>query len=584
MNSKKALLVTAIALSLMGVAGVALTSTEMESLTSRAESGDPSALLEAGKILLTGRGMTKDVDRGVLFLERATQIGGTQSAFAHTALAQHYEVSSDTSPQAKANMVRHYRLAAGLGDTAAQVKVARILLDTLDTNDDPAYTVQARAQARSLLDHAAKNGNVDASWELGFALTYGKGLAANATEGEEMLRRAADRGHTAASYLLASIFLQNPDTESFRPISARHYFESAANGGHPGALLKLAEGYESGAYWPKNISKGLDWATKARDASAPNAAPLYERLLAAQTVETERLRKEETARLALQKAEAERVAAAAKAKIDEETAAMAALTAKAATAATAAMAAPTSSFTPTTVAIQGAGYAMTPVALPEAPKALNPETNDSSAPISAQIQQLRAQIGMLTAQNQALRTQMDARDRSIAQLTAQRDAAMTQVAGIQTRLEQIQTASQTHGAPGGGRSPASGQAPSSIASGKNTEGLVAYRAKDYRRAARLWDESSKAGNLEAMNNLGMLHLRGFLGAVDVTQAINHFRSAADRGHATAANNLGHVYEHGVGVGRDLSRARVWYARAAELGLPGARQNLNNVDASMVARL
>ena len=578
MHSKKMMLVSAITLALMGVGGVAMTSTEMETLTSRAEAGDPAALLDAGKAFLTGAGTAKDVDRGILFLERLTQIGGQHAAFAHTALAQHYEISAKDSPQAKAAMVRHYRLAAGLGDTTAQVELAKILLDTIASSSDPAYTVQAQAQARSLLEHASRHGNVDASWELGYALMYGRGLPQDTTASEEWLRRAAERNHVNAAYLLASMYIQNPGSESFRPISARRYFEIAANAGHAGSLIKLAEGFKTGQYWPRNIDRAVDWARRARDSGAPRGADLFERSLAIQTAEREAKRQEEMARLAQQKAKQERKAA--------EAAALLAANTPPAVATSAHGASPTRpAFEPVSVANRGAAYTLTPMT-PPVPSALTLEPVNANAPQSQQIAELRHQVGALTSQNHELRAQLAERDRMIVQLTTQRDTALAQVKAIQARLEQLQAKGQTYfasNAPAGGQHNAR-QSPAQIASARNAEGLNAYKSGDFRRASRAWEEAASAGNLEAMNNLGMLHLQGKLGARDMTRAVNHFRAAADRGHAIAANNLGYIYEHGIGVGRDLSRARVWYARAAELGLPSARQNLNNIGGHMVAGL
>ncbi len=248
-----------------------------------------------------------------------------------------------------------------------------------------------------------------------------------------------------------------------------------------------------------------------------------------------------------------------------------------------------STFEPVSVSSR-TDYTITPRALPSVATsitALSLEPVNTNAPLAEQLVQLRTQVGTLTSQNAALRTQLDERNRLITQITAQRDTALQQVKAIQTRLEQLQSNSHTYFASNNTSPTAqrpSRQSATVLASNKNVEGLAAYKAGDFRRASRNWEESANAGNMEAMNNLGMMHLQGKLGAPDVTRAINHFRAAADRGHATAANNLGYIYEHGMGVGRDLSRARVWYARAAELGLPAARQNLTNIGGHIVAGL
>ena len=99
---------------------------------------------------------------------------------------------------------------------------------------------------------------------------------------------------------------------------------------------------------------------------------------------------------------------------------------------------------------------------------------------------------------------------------------------------------------------------------QNQRGLDAHARGDYAEASKLFARAAKSGDMDAMNNLGMLYLQGLGVAQDVQRALDLFRSAAELGHVTAAHNVGYVYENGIGVRQDLARSRVWYKHSAVL--------------------
>ena len=76
--------------------------------------------------------------------------------------------------------------------------------------------------------------------------------------------------------------------------------------------------------------------------------------------------------------------------------------------------------------------------------------------------------------------------------------------------------------------PASTSDPS--AADLNDQGVSAYTARSYSRAAEL------------------------------------FQKAADMGYAPAQYNLGYCYRYGDGVPRDLDKSAEWYRKAAEQGI------------------
>lgn len=98
----------------------------------------------------------------------------------------------------------------------------------------------------------------------------------------------------------------------------------------------------------------------------------------------------------------------------------------------------------------------------------------------------------------------------------------------------------------------------------NGRGLDAHSRGEFKEAYRLFSRAVKRGDVDAMNNLGMLLLQGQGVSADPVKALEMFRAAAEKGHATAAHNIGYIYENGIGVRPDLARSRVWYRHAGVL--------------------
>lgn len=103
-------------------------------------------------------------------------------------------------------------------------------------------------------------------------------------------------------------------------------------------------------------------------------------------------------------------------------------------------------------------------------------------------------------------------------------------------------------------------------------GWAAERATpaDVAEAFYWYGLAAREGEVRALNQLGLMLMRGQGTAADSMGASLLWRLAAARGDATAAFNLGLMLEHGIGIGRNLGWARFWYDLAAEAGHPDAR--------------
>jgi cell division septation protein DedD len=106
--------------------------------------------------------------------------------------------------------------------------------------------------------------------------------------------------------------------------------------------------------------------------------------------------------------------------------------------------------------------------------------------------------------------------------------------------------------------------------------VAAYDAGDFAVAAAAFEPLAEAGDAAAAHNLGLIHGRGEIGAVDLKAAVHWLRIAAEHGEPTSQNLLGTMYYKGQGVPIDKPQAAAWIKRAAEQGHAAAQANLSQM--------
>jgi uncharacterized protein len=111
------------------------------------------------------------------------------------------------------------------------------------------------------------------------------------------------------------------------------------------------------------------------------------------------------------------------------------------------------------------------------------------------------------------------------------------------------------------------------------EGIDAYRAKDYAKAAQLWQPLAEQGNAVAQYRLGTLYAEGKGVAQNDATAFMWMQRAAEQGNADAQYDVGASYIEGVGVKKSESDAAKWFLRAANQGMVYAQFNLGLLYAS-----
>ena len=109
-------------------------------------------------------------------------------------------------------------------------------------------------------------------------------------------------------------------------------------------------------------------------------------------------------------------------------------------------------------------------------------------------------------------------------------------------------------------------------------GYAAERATppDHREAAYWYGLAAREHDANAMNQLGLLLVRGQGVTQDAAGGSLLWRLAAARGDATAAFNLGAMLERGIGLNRNPGWARFYYDVAARAGHAQAREALRRM--------
>jgi uncharacterized caspase-like protein len=161
---------------------------------------------------------------------------------------------------------------------------------------------------------------------------------------------------------------------------------------------------------------------------------------------------------------------------------------------------------------------------------------------------------------------------SFAQVSLRPDETQFDTANLE-RLQQMERAFQR--ATDRGPTSPRGRAAASVAGAvaRFEQGFAAERASppDPEEAAYWYGLAAREHEPRALNQLGLLMIRGQGVAQDAAGASLLWRLAAARGDATAAFNLGAMLERGIGLPRNPGWAKYFYDMAAHAGHPQARE-------------
>ncbi|KAA0686128.1 sel1 repeat family protein [Azospirillum brasilense] len=111
-------------------------------------------------------------------------------------------------------------------------------------------------------------------------------------------------------------------------------------------------------------------------------------------------------------------------------------------------------------------------------------------------------------------------------------------------------------------------------------GLAHYLGKGARaddaEAFRRFMRAAEGGHIEALNNLGQMHLDRASRFHDERKGFALLLQAAEKGYAKAQYSVALLLEEGHAARQDLALARSWYRKAAEQDHPFAQNNLANL--------
>ncbi|MCY0147540.1 sel1 repeat family protein [Hoeflea sp. G2-23] len=109
------------------------------------------------------------------------------------------------------------------------------------------------------------------------------------------------------------------------------------------------------------------------------------------------------------------------------------------------------------------------------------------------------------------------------------------------------------------------------------DGWAAYEKDDYSEAVTHYRIAAEQGDARAQTMLGVAYDNGWWGVPqDYVEAAKWYRMAAEQGNASAQNSLGWAYKNGKGVPRDFVFAYMWFNLAASQGDAAAVKNRHSV--------
>ena len=112
--------------------------------------------------------------------------------------------------------------------------------------------------------------------------------------------------------------------------------------------------------------------------------------------------------------------------------------------------------------------------------------------------------------------------------------------------------------------------PMVVLAGPFEDGMQAYDARDYVKAAELYRQAADQGHAMAQHRLGVLYINGQGVAQSDVRAADEFGKAVKQGLPIAQYYLGVLYQHGRGVSKSKQRAAELFRLAADQDVPAAQ--------------
>ncbi len=232
---------------------------ELATLETKAEAGDPVAMVVLGEVHWQGTGVPRSLATGLVWFRKAAELGNAE---AHDALARAYG-SGLGLPRNLDLALRHAREAVARGERqAARTRLVMILIERGDSpSEADLFGVRS----------AADEGYLPAAAVYGYCLLHGKGVPADVAKGLAWLERAAELNESEALRILGRTYAHGLPARGGQPEVTKEVpkaialLERLANS-DPAAAIDLARMYGSGVFGAVEGPKALEWFEKAANA------------------------------------------------------------------------------------------------------------------------------------------------------------------------------------------------------------------------------------------------------------------------------------------------------------------------------
>jgi WD40 repeat protein/TPR repeat protein len=267
-------------------------------LEKSADTGSDAAMFYLGRIYLYGIGIPENYNKAYQWFKRGGDAGNFSALNGLGALYSNgYGVSQDLSKAfdafqrsaAAGNVLAMYNLAKsyddGEGVTQDSIKACAWYQNAADAGNAMAMTnlgklyesgrgvPQDYLKALAWYQQAADAGDADAGYHLGLLYYEGHGVKKDSDQAWTLFQQAAKGGSTLALTFIGGLYYGAGDYNN-----ARDWFQKAVDAGNVRAMYCLGYLYEHGQGVPQDYSKARQWYQKAADAGDNDAKQALLRL------------------------------------------------------------------------------------------------------------------------------------------------------------------------------------------------------------------------------------------------------------------------------------------------------------------
>ncbi|MEM6270059.1 MAG: tetratricopeptide repeat protein [Bacteroidota bacterium] len=231
---------------------------QIAAVRAAAYEGDGMACLKYSKALYKGTLVDQDRDSAAYYMQRAL-LSEDPAVLQKAAKAYQFGLGADKDER---EALRILRLAAALGHAEAILELSEAFRFGMgvEKSDD---------SADHYLNQVAELGDPDGQFLVGTRYLQDAFSARNYPRGLNLLKKAAEQGHTQANWRLCEVFAERgTGTQSdnyYSLIKAYSFAEKAAEDDLPEALLYCARARLQGQGTPRNDSLAIRYVTRAAD-------------------------------------------------------------------------------------------------------------------------------------------------------------------------------------------------------------------------------------------------------------------------------------------------------------------------------